>query len=606
MPRLDADNPLIVGHALHKGIESGLEAMEHDYFDSFPVITEEQENEMMKLRIMLPKVTAYLDRFEGCKIEHEVQIVAPDFIGFADLIITAPDGTSMVMDFKYSNSVDNYLTSGQLHLYKWYLDHAGYNVKRLQYLFIPKTSIRQLKQTKTHNAEDLWDFRKRITKTVEAFEVNPVTVEYDENEVIYFQNTIREIEAATEYPKNPNGDCFACNPRFASEYLDALEQHTYNNKGQTQEVQLMPIPKNVRREKQLDLSPDTWLYGASYVGKSVFWDSFPDVFMINTDGNIDNTTAPYDFIRDEVKKEGRMIKRKFAWEVFMDDLQEMEAGAAKEQGYKTVVIDLVEDLFDSCRMFVLQEHGWEHETDGGYGKGWDIVTTTFHNAMKRLKALGLQIVFISREATNQVTLKAGQVRTTYSPNVKEKVVNFLTGVVDLTIRAYVNDQDEHMLQLKKEPNTVGGGRYDFRVNEVPLERDAFLEALANAKPIKSDRDEDAKVAVAKFPKAEEAMKAADEPAEKPKRRTLKAKTVEEPAEEVTQESAQEQDDDLTPPGEGEAVTEPEPEAPKRRQRKTRSVAETDEQAALKAEAETTPGVADEKPVRRRRRRTQED
>src|SRR5699024_4934368 len=101
IPRLDADSPLILGHALHKGIESGEQAMEKDYYDSYPVITNEQVNEMMKLQLLLPKVNAQLSAFKGCKFQHEYPIYTSDFIGFADLIITAPDGTSTVIDFKY-------------------------------------------------------------------------------------------------------------------------------------------------------------------------------------------------------------------------------------------------------------------------------------------------------------------------------------------------------------------------------------------------------------------------------------------------------------------------------------------------------------------------
>lgn len=583
MPKYDADNPLIVGHALHKGIESGMKAMEKDYFESYPIITEAQENEMMKLRIQLPKVQAYIRQFKGCRIEHEVEILAPDFIGFADLIITAPDGTSMVMDFKYSNSVENYKKSGQLHLYKYYLDHAGYNVTKLTYLFIPKSGIRQ------NNNEDLYDFRKRIVKTVTPLEINPVTVGYDEMEVIYFQNTIKEIESATEYPKNPNHDCFACNPRFAPEYLDALQ------KGE----ELMPIPKNERRTKKADLMPDTWLYGDSYVGKTVFWDSFPDVLMLNTDGNTDNTTSPFDLIKDTVTKEGRLTKRRYAWEQFLDDVTELEAG--ETNGFKTVVIDLVEDLYEQCRQYVLNKNGWDHEADGSYGKGWSMVTQEFHNAIKRLKAIGLQVVYISREDRKDITLKNGITRTTFGPNVSAKVANFLTGTVDITMRAYVSDDDKHVLQLQKAPNTFGGGRYEFKVAEVPLEKDEFLEALKDAQPVGSDRDKKAKVVTAKFDESdsEPAEKAEEKPARKRRR---KAKSDDTPAEMDEQtpfkepvETVVDEDDDITPPGEDDSDDEP-VEKPKRRARKKR------------AEAKTEPAepVEEPKPTRRRRRRRTED
>ena len=45
----DADNPLIVGTAVHTGIERGLEEAIKEYCFSYPIITDEHINEIMKL-----------------------------------------------------------------------------------------------------------------------------------------------------------------------------------------------------------------------------------------------------------------------------------------------------------------------------------------------------------------------------------------------------------------------------------------------------------------------------------------------------------------------------------------------------------------------------
>jgi hypothetical protein len=618
MPNYDAANPLILGTALHKGIESGLEAMQHEYYDHFPVRTDDQENEMIKLEILLPKVQKFLERFAGCKIEHEVKISTEHFLGFADLIVTAPDGTSLVIDFKYSNSVEKYLESGQPHLYEYFLNQLGRKVTGIGFLFIPKTSIRQ------KQSEGLYEFRQRLRETVSKMEVNFQTLQYDEMNVIYFQNAVREIETAltawrtapkgdemwaddaikTLFPKNPDGECFACNPRFAPEYLNAEQHEVYN--GKQKEIVIMPIPTNERREKKTDLMPDTWLYGDSYVGKSVFWDSFPNVLMLNTDGNTDNTTSPVDMLKDKVTMEGRMEKRRYAWEQFLGDVKELELG--NNNGFKTVVIDLVEDLYESCRQFVLNKNGWEHETDGAYGKGWSAVRDEFHSAIKRLKAVGLQIVYISREDRKDVTLKNGINRTTFQPNIDAKSANFLTGTVDITMRAYVNDDDQHVLQLQKAPNVFGGGRYVFKAAEVPLERDEFLEALKDAQPVtktnraisahKSKEKSEQKSVATEEPTPEPEQSVTQAPAEtapepnteKPKRRTRKSRKVEPAAEEpVAEDPVMKRAEEITPPG--EKVDEVQIEQAKK------------ELAAEDAPAAEEPA----KPTRRRRRRrTQEE
>lgn len=461
LPNYDAANALTIGKTLHIGIEHDVQMALDYYYKSFPVLTDRMVEEAIKLEILIPKVQAFLNEmFDGWQLIHEYEIDKPNYKGFVDLIAVGNDGQCMVIDFKYSNHIKNYLDSGQLHIYKDYLEQDGFKVKKLAYLFVPKTSIKQKKD------EDLFHFRKRLISTLDEMKVTFVPIEFNEMKTIYFLNSIEKIETAKEYPKNSSGNCFGCNPRFAPDYLEAIT----NDKGEI----IMALPKNERRERLIDTKPDLWLYADSYVGKSTFVDNFPNVLFFNTDGNTDNTTAPVIPIKDEVTKTGRVTTRKLAWEVFLDRVADLET---EDNTFETVAIDLVEDLKEHCRIFVFEKNGWEHESDGSYGKGWDKVKTEFNNAIKRLKSLGYQVVYISKEIINEVTLKGGAKRTTYRPNIDEKTANFLTGTVDLTIRAFVNSDDERFLQLAKKQNVFGGGRFDFQVDTIPLDYEAFIEEL---------------------------------------------------------------------------------------------------------------------------------
>ena len=50
IPNTDADNALILGTALHTGIEEGVEQALDFYKNSFPVLTDDHIHEMMKLQ----------------------------------------------------------------------------------------------------------------------------------------------------------------------------------------------------------------------------------------------------------------------------------------------------------------------------------------------------------------------------------------------------------------------------------------------------------------------------------------------------------------------------------------------------------------------------
>lgn len=135
-----------------------------------------------------------------------------------DLIIHNQDGTVDVVDFKYSNNVENYIESKQVHLYKYYLEKLGFKVRNIGYLFIPKTSIR-LKKT-----EDTYQFRKRLQETMKKQKLQLVKVDYDENKVKDFFEEISILEKDTTYEKNETKLCDWCDYK---EYCQSDEKIDY-------------------------------------------------------------------------------------------------------------------------------------------------------------------------------------------------------------------------------------------------------------------------------------------------------------------------------------------------------------------------------------------
>ncbi|KAB2175245.1 AAA family ATPase [Staphylococcus epidermidis] len=566
LPNYEANSPLVVGHALHTGIEKGKKAMLKEFYNAFPLVTNDVINEAIKLEHNLEKAEEWLSDFNnsfsftgGYEFIHEYEINKPEFIGFVDLIVKRKGTNDIaIIDFKYSNAIEKYKESPQLQIYKYYLEQEGYNVIAMGYLFLPKTSIRQKKD------EDLIQFRKRLNVTMRKLKTTCLKIEPQEMEIIYFLNQCREIKEAIQektfnWIKNPNDECFACNPRFAPEYLEQLR----DDKGEL----IMTLPKNIRREKKIDERPDFWIYGDSYVGKSTFVDQFDDLLFLNTDGNTDNTTSPVINIKDEVVKEGRITKRTFAWEQFLNVVSELETD--KDSGFKAIAIDLFEDLREHCRIYVFDKNGWEHESDGGYGKGWAMVKTEFNNAIKRLKNLGYQIIYISKEVKSETTLKGGAVRTNFIPNIDDKTANFTTGTVDLTIRAFMNSDGVRLLQLSKQRNVFGGGRFNFLNDTCELSKDEFIQELINAQ-----KASHAKITAKTKPIKED----------KSVKQTVKEET---------------KDTEEVPPGETITDKEEVIEEPKRKTRKRKS---STKEAVEEAKAEEKEETLDEKPKRTRRSR----
>ncbi|MFD2046036.1 AAA family ATPase [Ornithinibacillus salinisoli] len=567
-------NPLIIGHALHKGIETDVSTAVNDYYNSFPEVTDRMIEEAMKLEILIPKVKAFLEQFVGFEFVHEYKIDKPDYLGFVDLLLVSPNKECMLLDFKYSNNVKNYMDSGQLHIYKHYIEQNGYDIKRMGYLFVPKTSIKQ-KQT-----EDLFQFRKRLVETLDDMEPKLVPIEYDEMNVIYFQNSIKKIEAAKEYPKNVSGNCFGCNPRFKPDYLEIIT----NYKGE----EIMKLPSTQRRNVEKVTKRVFWLYGAPFSGKTTFANDFPNPLMLNTDGNIRFVDAPFISIANEVKTTGRVTNTTLAWDIFKDTISELEK---KDNEFKTIVVDLLEDTYEACRLYMYDKLGIEHEADNSF-KAWDMVRTEYLSTIKRVIHLDYEnIIFLSHEdTTKDVTKKSGDKITSIKPNLQDKASLKVAGMVDIVGRVTADDS-ERRIEFKSKNYVFSGGRLpDLPVSEIDLDVkqlfDVYDKANANLHGKKdANKQEETEDTKPKRERKQRSSESAEEQAEeetpaeeKPKRQRRTCN----PAEETENESVKEEkpkrqrrqrksvEDDDTPPGEEEESTEDKEETPKRtRRRRTR-------------------------------------
>ena len=488
IPNTDADNALILGTALHTGIEEGVEQALDFYKNSFPVLTDDHIHEMMKLEAMIPKAKAMLP--PGGTFE--LPIGNADFIGFMDYLVpvdedlsgkteicdACPKGdcgsaytgscpcgkftarskdTFDLYDFKYSNNAKNYAVSGQLHEYKyWYeLTHPGHRIRNMYFLIVPKPKIRQ------KSTETLSQFRDRLQTALKDAEPTLMPVQYNPMKIVDFLTDVKHMVEATDFPKNPNHFCGWC------------EYEEYCQKG----WDYMLLPKNERRDLNATKKKVVWLYGAPFSGKTFFANQFPDPLMLNTDGNIKFVDAPYIAIRDTVTVEGRITKRKLAYEVFMDAVAELEK---KQNDFRTIVVDLLEDVYESCRVYICDRQGWKHESDDSF-RAWDMVRSEFLNTLKRLVNLDYEnIILISHEdRSRDLTRKGGDKISSIKPNLQDKVANKVAGMVDLVARI-VADDNERVLSFKTSEVIFGGGRLTVRDKEIPLTYDAFCEVYEEA------------------------------------------------------------------------------------------------------------------------------
>lgn len=547
----DPANALKIGTALHRGVETDVETALHEYFMSYPVITDDHINEAIKLQHWIPKVKEVIP--DGL---HEVQMQSDWYEGTMDLLVPCtkhdaelPHGQFDLYDFKYSNNQQHYMESKQLHVYKYFCEQiTGRRIRNLFFVFVPKVNIKQKK------TEFLEDFRKRIEQEMQELDVEVKQVEYDQQKVIDFMETCMNIQFAQDFPKCQSYLCEWC------------EYKEYCLKGND----FMILPKAERRQVGQTTKRKLWIYGGAFSGKTTFMDSAPMPLNLNTDGNIQFVTQQYLPIKDTY--EGR--QKVLAWDNFKKTIDELEK---KDNGFKTIIVDLLEDTYESCRLYMYDKLGISHESDDSF-RAWDKVRTEFLSTIRKLMNLDYEnIVLISHEdTTKDITKKSGDKITAIKPNIADKVANKIAGMVDIVARVVVEDDDSRTLNFKSNEVIFGGGRLKgITKTQIPLDWEALCEvydeANAGSQAIHSQQQDTKKEQVDNSPSDDESGQ--EQPQDKPQRTSRRAsrpKKEEEPTQETddSQEEENPVDGAMNPPEHAEEAQEEKP-ARTRRTRKAR-------------------------------------
>ena len=449
----EATDPLKLGTAVHEGIELDTKTAIDNYYMSYPVINDLHINEMIKLESVVKKAKNILPLENA---QFEVKLECDKFVGYIDMLVKNDDGTYDIYDFKYSNNIDKYMKSSQLSIYAYYASKIlNIKINKLYFVFIPKTMIRQKK------TEDLSQFRMRLKSTIEDLEVQIKEVVYNLHDVIDFINNEVDILDCKNYIKNPTKLCDWC------EYKDYCESGEDLN---------MVLPSTKRVEITKNNYKKIWIYGAPFCGKTTFADKAPTPLNLNTDGNCKYVTMPRISIKDEVSVEGRLTKRTFAWEIFKNAIGELEKGS----DFETIVVDLLEDTYEQCRLYMYDKLNITHESDDSY-RAWDKIRIEFLTTIKKLLNLDYNIILISHEdASKDLTKKSGDKITSISPNINEKTSKKIAGMVDLVARV-VADEDKRTLSLKNDEVVFGGGRLQgIKTKEIDLNWDSLCKLYDEA------------------------------------------------------------------------------------------------------------------------------
>lgn len=294
------------------------------------------------------------------------------------------------------------------------------------------------------------------------------------------------------------------------------------------------------------------LYGEPGVGKSVFAHYAPNRFFITTDAN-------YQYLEEFGAKEEDHV-RVLSWNDTKRVINDIMLG--KYDKYDTFVVDLTEDMFKWCEYEYCKHNGFDHVSDVGFGKGYDITRTEFIIEISKLLSLeNKNVILLMHGITYTTKDRRGIEHTRYGPSdrIPAKVVDQIEGRVRMFLRCYLKAEDidgklikKRYLSLVPKENEFGiirGVNENNIPTDIPLDWNTFastigLESAVSKKPAKktekvvlNDEALDKAMAMKNEPVKEEPKEepvkedalpeSFEEPKEEPKPEPVKVEVVEE-------------------------------------------------------------------------------
>ena len=188
----------------------------------------------------------------------------------------------------------------------------------------------------------------------------------------------------------------------------------------------LPKPKKLEPKAQ---PHNFFIWGAPMSGKSYFASFFPNPIVLNTDGNSEQGTAPGFQIRNLRDKNGQPTQ--LVTKQMDDIILALQNQAQGEDSFKTVVVDVIDDIIVMLEQAICWDNNVKSLGDIPYGKGYALFNTVLQQLVMDLKALPMNIIYISREIS---ITDENTGATTYHPSLKTKYFNIVNGNCDVEIR----------------------------------------------------------------------------------------------------------------------------------------------------------------------------
>jgi hypothetical protein len=233
-------------------------------------------------------------------------------------------------------------------------------------------------------------------------------------------------------------------------------------------MSLLPTQPTPPKRDLSDLT--TLIVGFPKAGKTTLASRFPSSVILATEAG-QNSIECYRVTID-------------SWATHLAVCNELAQG---NHGFRTVVIDTIDNLWLLCQRHICEKHHVEHESDLAFGKGYSLILTEFQRVLTKISHLPYGLVMISHAELEEVKTRTGSYHKAV-PSLRERPRKVVLGMADLILYCDIETAPgpdgqptmRRVMRTKPSPYFEAGDRTGRLPETIELDFDAFLAAFQAA------------------------------------------------------------------------------------------------------------------------------